>query len=170
MSQFKYFDDLTVGDLYLSPAQVVTVDEVHRFASLTGDLNPLHLDEEFAQRSPFGRPIAHGLLGLSYVAGLASKSPAMEHVALLEVNQWQFLRPIYFGDEVRVESEVIDLEPSGRKRGRVTWRRRLINQHGQVVQQGYFDILVTRRSALTSEDKLEDEPIKPSPVGQTVDS
>jgi acyl dehydratase len=144
MSGQLHFDDLKVGDRWTSPSRTITRQDVAEFADLTHDFNPLHLDERFASESPFGRPIAHGLLGLSLVAGLASQNPKIETIALLGIYDWQFIRPVYYGDRVYVESEVMELEANGRKRGRVVWLRSLVNQAGYAVQRGRFDTLVTR--------------------------
>lgn len=146
MAELKYFEDLAVGDRYVSRSHRITAEEVARFAALTGDFNPLHLDEDYARETPFGRPIAHGLLGLSFVAGLASVTPLVDAIALLGVYDWQFLRPIYWGDEVHVQSEIVELEPNGRKRGRMVADRVLVNQHGCEVQRGRFEILIGRRT------------------------
>ena len=146
MAQTLYFDDLDVGDSWQSPRRTITHEEVFQFAELTGDFNPLHLDEEFAKETPFRQPIAHGLLGLSYVAGLGSQDPLLETVAFLGIRDWKFLQPIYFGDEVHVVSEVAELASVGRKRGRVLLKRSLLNQDGLLVQQGHFETLVARRS------------------------
>ncbi len=140
--QVLYFEDLSVGDCWVSCARTVTEADVVNFARLTGDFNPLHVDSEYARQTPFGRPIAHGLLGLSFMAGLASTAPAVSTVALLRIIQWKFLQPIFFGDTIRVETKVVDKQPSGRRRGRVLWHQRVINQHGQVVQEGKLETLV----------------------------
>jgi acyl dehydratase len=161
MPQYVRFDDLKVGDRWVSPSKQITAQDVAGFAELTLDFNPLHLDAGFAGESPFGRPIAHGLLGLSLVAGLASESPRIETVALLGVYDWQFVRPIYYGDRVHVVSEVVELEPSGRKRGRVLWERSLINQTGYAVQRGRFDVLVSR---LAVADRRQVEVNPPTPL------
>ena len=56
------------------------------------------------QRSPFRKPIAHGLLGLSFVAGLSSHSPAVATRAFVGMESWLFAMPLYVGDTVRVRS------------------------------------------------------------------
>jgi acyl dehydratase len=162
MSRLLHFDDLKVGDSWTSRTTSVTRQDVAKFAELTLDFNPLHLDEEFASESPFGRPIAHGLLGLSLVAGLASDNPQLETIALLGIYDWQFLRPIYYGDLVHVLSEVIELEASGRKRGRVVWLRSLYNHAGYAVQRGRFDTLVSRRLVADPVPLTSTQTVEPS--------
>jgi acyl dehydratase len=146
MPQLLHFDNLAVGDRWVSPVREITEADVVQFADLTGDYNPLHMDEEFARHSPFRRPIAHGLLGLAVVAGLGSESPLVDTVALLGVRDWEFLKPVYFGDQVHVVTEVVDLRPNGRRCGRVVLQRSLINQDGLIVQRGTFESLVARSS------------------------
>jgi acyl dehydratase len=142
-----FYEDFRVGDSWLSPCHIVTREDVSEFAQLTGDFNPLHLDDGFASESPFRRPIAHGLLGLSFAAGLSSESPAVHTIAFLGISDWSFIQPIYFGDRVHVVTEVVAAEPHGRKRGRIVWRKKLVNQNDETVQQGIFETLVACRNS-----------------------
>ncbi len=140
------FDDLVVGDEWESPARTVTEADVVHFAALTGDHNPIHVDHEAARQTPFGRPIAHGLLGLSFAAGMASAAPRVDTLAFLAILEWAFHKPIFFGDTIRVLSRIEALEPRARgRRGVVTWRRRIVNQAGDTVQEGRTQTLVRSR-------------------------
>ncbi|MCA9175982.1 MAG: MaoC family dehydratase N-terminal domain-containing protein [Planctomycetales bacterium] len=143
-----YFEDLRVGDTWQSQTRTVSEQDIVQFADMTGDFNPLHVDHEFAKTTPFRQVIAHGLLGLSWVAGLGSNHPLMRTEAFLGIEQWEFARPTFIGDTVHVKTEVLALESSGRRRGKVVWRRQLINQNDDVVQQGRFVTLVSLRSPL----------------------
>ena len=145
MSKLLAFEDLEVGDRWVSPHRIVTERDVTQFADLTGDFDRLHTDAKFAEETPFGRPIAHGLLGLSFVAGLSSKCPAMDTVAFVGVQNWSFLHPVFFGDQVHVVTEVVELSRHGRKRGKVLWKRSLLNQDGRVTQEGTLETLVACR-------------------------
>lgn len=141
-----YFDDVAVGDVWDSPARTVTEADVLAFAELTGDHNPLHTDAQFAAQTPFGRPIMHGLLGLSLVAGLASLHPRMATLSFLRILEWSFLAPVFFGDTVHVRSEVLQMEPKGRgRRGIIVWGKELINSDGAIVQRGQTETLVQAR-------------------------
>lgn len=167
MSESLYFDQLTVGDCWESRGRTITETDVVNFAGMTGDYDPLHIDHEFAKQTPFGRPIAHGLLGLSLLAGLSSTAPPMQTKAFLGIGQWQFLRPLFIGDTVHVKTEVTELNSKNRRQGRVTWRRQLVNQADEVVQQGEFETIVAstplrvRRDDGSSND-VADQETKPS--------
>jgi len=141
-------EDLAVGDEFLSPARTVTETDVVLFAGLSGDFNPLHMDHEAARNGPFGRPVAHGLLGLALGSGLVSNAPRVRTLALIGILDWKFLKPIGFGDTLHVVSRVEAIEPRSRgRRGLVTWHRRLVNQQGQTVQEGRFQTLVQAAKA-----------------------
>lgn len=139
-----YFEDLQVGDRWLSEWREITADDVAAFAELTGDHDPLH--SASGGSSPFGEPVAHGLLGLSVLAGLSSGRPRASTLALIGIMDWQFEAPIFFGDVVQVATEVEVVQQHGRRSGRVTWIRQLLNQDGRVVQRGRFLTLVATRA------------------------
>lgn len=140
------YDDLVVGDEWESPARTITAADVVAFAGLSGDFNAIHVDYEKAAKGPFRKPIAHGLLGLSIGSGLSSCAPRMDTQAFLSILEWKFLEPILFGDTIRVVSTVVSIEPRSRgRRALVTWRRRLINQDDNVVQEGLTQTIVRAR-------------------------
>jgi acyl dehydratase len=96
--------------------------------------------------SIFGERIAHGLLGLSIQQGLASRGePAAGH-GLLSGLRWKFKGPIKIGDTVHVLSRIaVKKDGPDAGRGLVTVERRLVNQRGEVVQEGETEHLVERR-------------------------
>ena len=163
-----WFDDVEVGQKWTSQGRTVTETDVIQFASATGDFNPLHVDHEFASKGPYRKPIAHGLLGLSWVAGLGSATPQMRTVAFTAVRSWEFLAPIYFGDTVHVETVCSEKILRGRKAGQILWSLKLINQKGRTVQQGQFETLVSIRprvdGAATLENRVDEAgaTVKPS--------
>lgn len=141
-------------DEWESPARTITQADVVNFAGLSGDFNPLHVDHEAAAQSPFRKPVAHGLLGLSIASGLSSHAPRVDTLAFLAILEWRFLEPIAFGDTLRVLTRVAALEPGARgRRGVVTWHRRLINQRGVVVQEGLTQTLVRGRDTSSESDE-----------------
>ena len=146
MHDLLHYDDVEVGDVFTTTGRTVTETDVVNFAGMTGDYTPLHVDHDYARNTPFRKPIAHGLLGLSLLAGMSSRCPNMATAAFISVRDWKFLKPIYFGDTLHVKTEVIEKRQHGRRRGEVIWHRELINQDGQVVQSGVFETLVDAAS------------------------
>ena len=140
-----HLESLAVGDQWTSPWREVSGEDVAAFAALTGDDDPLHTEDGGAD-SPFGEPVAHGLLGLSLMAGQSVRYPSVATLALVGVQDWTFEHPIFFGDRVRTITEVESITPHGRRAGRVVWHRRLVNGDGRTVQRGRIVTLVARRT------------------------
>ena len=162
------FEQLNVGDKWTSADRTVATADLQSFADLTGDHDPLHSDAEFAANGPFGKPVAHGLLGLSLLAGLSSSAPAVLTAALVDIQGWSFIKPIFVGDVVRAVTEIIDLKPKGRRHGEVHWYRQLINQKGEKVQDGILVTLVSRRVALPNMKTLQSPSIGSEVVGSEI--
>lgn len=142
MAEYLYFDDLSVGDRWKSPGRTVTEADVVNFAAVTWDHDPLHVDESYASETPFRGRIAHGLLGLSMIAGLNVHEPRVRTEAFVAVREWLFLKPIYIGDTVRAIAEIVELTDKKRRRGTVVWRRQLVNQRDEIVQEGTLETIV----------------------------
>lgn len=144
----RYFEEIKVGEEYLSPGRTVTEADIVIFAGLSGDYNVLHTDAEFMKSSIFGERIAHGLLGLAIQSGLLTR--AMRPYATLAFLglRWKFKGPIKIGDTIKVRARVISKkETSKPDRGIVTLERQVINQKGEVVQEGETDLMVARRGS-----------------------
>jgi acyl dehydratase len=141
-----FFEDLVIGQEFTSPGRTVTEADIVIFAGLSGDYNVLHTDAEHMKSSIFGERIAHGLLGLSIQQGLASRGePAAAH-GLLSGLKWKFKGPIKIGDTVHVHSRIsAQRDGPDAARGVVTVERRLLNQRGEVVQEGETEHLLERR-------------------------
>lgn len=152
------FEELQVGDSWTSNSQTILQSHIQQFADLTGDHDRLHVDEEFASSGPFGRTVAHGMLGMSVLAGLSSTAPLVQTAALVDVQNWNFCKPIFPGDAVYAVTEVVGLKPHGRRHGQVSWYRKLINQKGEKVQEGTLVTLVMRRVPLSTRPVRADSP------------
>lgn len=153
-----YFEDVAVGQEWESLGRTITETDIVNFAGLSGDFNPIHMDHEFVRTTPFRKPIAHGLLGLSILSGLGHYSPLMRTLAFLGIQEWLFKEPIFIGDTVRVRCKVMAIEVRARgRRAVITWRRQLLNQHGKVVQEGLTQTLVQGRGGKVPAAKADHE-------------
>jgi acyl dehydratase len=143
-----YFEDFELGQMFESPGRTITEADVVNFAGLSGDYNALHTDAEYCKGTMFGEKIAHGLLGLSIASGLftrteASKGMHRTGIALLGINEWKFQRPILIGDTIHLEAVVQDKKQSKKpERGVITFLRKVVNQKGEVVQEGIMPMMV----------------------------
>src|SRR3954447_15127757 len=109
-----YFDDVTVGQEWVSLGRTVTEADVVNFAGLSGDFNPIHMDHEFAKSTPFRRPIAHGMLVMSVGSGLSTTSPLMRTIAFLGIREWRFAEAVFPGDTLTVRTKLVSKLLRGR--------------------------------------------------------
>lgn len=143
-----FMDDVASGQTWTSPARTVTETDIVNFAGLSGDFNPIHTDHEYSRTTPFGKPIAHGLLVVAIASGLSLNSPPMRTLAFVGIQNWQFLEPVYVGDTIHIRTSLIDKELRSRgRRALMTWQREVINQQEKVVQRGLTVTLVEGRAA-----------------------
>ena len=104
-------DDLPIGRTH-SISRTVSAADVDEFARLSGDLNPLHMDPDFAARTPFGRRVVHGLFtgALVSTAHTQLTGPGFAYVG----QELRFLGPVFIGDTVNVELTVVNKKPAKR--------------------------------------------------------
>ncbi len=145
-----HWEDLPVGTKYSTSSRTITEADVASFAALTGDMNRLHVDAEYAKASVHGQRIAHGMLVASYMAGLTSRSIPNQLMegALFGVleNTVKFPKATYIGDTIRVDIEVVEQRPtSNPARGIVRFVRKAINQRGEVACELGATCLLKRR-------------------------
>lgn len=143
--QSLYFEDFHVGQTFVTKARTITEADVVNFAALSWDHNRLHTDSQYASQSPYGKRIAHGLLGTVAHTGLAYQLTEESLVALLEMT-WQFKQPIFIGDTIRVRQVVKDMRPvSAGDKGIVTFEKKVLNQNDEIVQTGTTTILLIKK-------------------------
>ena len=111
--RISYFEDLEVG-MSAELTRAVTAHDIQAFADVSGDYNPVHLDEDYASGTMFKACIAHGILSASYVSALfAMKLPGPGCIYVSQT--LNFKAPVYIGDEVTARVEIQMLIPK-RKR------------------------------------------------------
>lgn len=115
MQQGFYFDELSVGQS-AERSHVVGAADIEAFAQVSGDTNPVHLDEAYAKTTTFGGRIAHGMLSAAYISAvLGTQLPGPGAIYLSQ--SMRFRRPVKIGDEVTARVTVKALDE---KRGHVT--------------------------------------------------
>ena len=140
------WEQFEVGRRFETGRRRIEDADVRGFADVTGDRNPLHLDEAYARGSVFGRRVAHGLLGTTVAAGLLNQLGLTRGtlVAFLGLT-WDFEAPIELGAEVGVRLVVDSARPTSKPdRGIVVLGAELVDGTGSVLQRGTFKLLVRR--------------------------
>jgi acyl dehydratase len=102
--------DVSVGQR-ASRSLTLTSDHVRTFAELTGDYNPLHFDEEFVSRTRFGKLVVQGGLTTGLLHALVAMDLPGPGTVFLSQN-WKFTAPVYIGDTITAEAEILSVHPS----------------------------------------------------------
>jgi len=139
-----YFEDIQENFHIASQGRTITEADIVAFGTLTGDFNPMHLDEEYGKQTMFGGRIAHGMLGLSYSVGLAWQLGFMlGTVEAFRELTWKFRDAIKIGDTIHTEIKLQSKKPiRGYNGGLVTLDISVVNQRGEAVQKGTWTVLV----------------------------
>lgn len=142
-----YFEEFEVGEYFETRGRTITEADIVAFAGLSWDFNSIHTDAEYAKNSIFGERIAHGALGFVVHTGL---SAALGHltdtiVAFMGMT-WNFHLPIKIGDTIHVEQNVKSKKATNKPdMGIIVFDTRLVNQKGEVVQQGDKTVFVRKK-------------------------
>ncbi|QYB00235.1 MaoC family dehydratase N-terminal domain-containing protein (plasmid) [Rhodococcus sp. USK10] len=138
----KAFEDIRIGETSTTEWRSITEDYVRCFAEITWDRHPLHLNPAYAERTRFGRQIAHGALMVSTLLGLVDLHPAYLQ-CFYGLDQLRFHAPVYFGDRVHAVTEVVELRVrSDSQTGVVTSKASLFKEDGELAVSGLFSFLV----------------------------
>lgn len=115
-----------------STTKIITNEDVLKFAEISTDINPVHIDEEAARNSMFGRRIAHGILVSGLISAvLGNKLPGPGSIYMGQ--ELKFMAPVFIGDEITAEVEIIELIP---EKSRIKLSTICKNQDGKVVITG----------------------------------
>jgi acyl dehydratase len=146
-----WFDDLEVGTT-IEHAFTRTVTEADNvlFTSMTMNVQPLHLDAEFAAGTEFGKPLVNSLFTLGLVVGMTVAELTLgTTVANLGFSSVEFPAPVFAGDTIRVSTEVLEARPSRSRpdAGIVTFRHVGTNQRGEIVCRAVRQAMMRRDPA-----------------------
>lgn len=111
MKMGKTFADLAVG-MTVAIQNTVSDQDVVDFARVSGDYNPLHMDEDYAKTTQFKGRIAHGALSASYISAILGNDLPGPGAVFMELNL-KFVRPVRIGDTVTSTAEVIEMVERG---------------------------------------------------------
>jgi acyl dehydratase len=148
-----YYEDVTPGDVVLTDAHTVTMENILAFADVTRDRHPLHTDEDYCSKTQYGRVIAHGLYGLSLIEGLKSELKLYENtsIASLGWDKVRFRKPIFVGDTLHVKVVFeAKRESKSSPHGIVVEKTELINPDGAVAVEAEHATLLYRRANTTA--------------------
>jgi acyl dehydratase len=146
----SHLERFKVGDKAVSPGRTVTESDVVMFAGISGDWDELHTNIEYMKNSPFGQRIAHGMLTLSIGSGLAFRArqrQPVEVLAFLGMDNVRFTAPVFIGDTIRAESEVIEARPSKSRpdTGILKFKNSVKNQRDETVATWETALMVSTR-------------------------
>ncbi len=137
---YKY-EDLSIGMSH-ETFHTITEADIDLFAQVSGDYNPLHMDDDYAKGTVFGQRIAHGALTASYISGILGNNlpgPGSIFTGL----SMRFRRPVLIGSQVTVRAEVSELKPRG---NRVTLKV-TCSVDGKAAISGEANVMVPSRDA-----------------------
>src|SRR3990172_7645208 len=127
-----------VGDM-ATFTKTVSDEDVVAFARVTGDCQPLHLDDGFAAKTRFKKRIAHGMLSAGFISAALGTKLAPKNVVVYLSQQMRFRLPVGIGDTITAETEVMAIDAEKRI---VTVRTDCVNEHGEAVVKGEATVLL----------------------------
>ncbi|MCL4869468.1 MAG: dehydratase [Anaerolineae bacterium] len=149
MNRGRYFEEFNIGDKVVTVGRTITEADIVTFAGVSGDFNRIHTDAAYAAAAPFGQRVAHGLLIQSIATGLAVRTGVIEDTVLaFRELTCKFSLPVFIGDTIHVELEVVETKAFRRLGGgNVTMKVSVINQKKEVVQRGEWVMLMQSKVA-----------------------
>lgn len=143
----RFFEEFDPGETFTTAARTITEGDVSLFAGLSGDYNPLHVDEETARRTPLKGRIAHGVLTLAVATGQASRLGVFEGtmLGLLGMDRVRFHGAVHLGDTIHTELTVKERRESAKPdRGAVVFSVTVLNQREERVLEAEWSFLLAR--------------------------
>ena len=143
-----WYEDFEPGRVLLSSSRRITTDDIDRYADLTGERHPVHMDDAFARAAGFQGRIAHGLFGLALIEGLKADLGCFQQsvIASLGWDRVAFHAALAPGDDVHLRLELVSKRPSSKPgRGIATERGVLVKEDGTRVTSGDHVIVLLCR-------------------------
>ena len=153
----RYFEDFQIGDVYEHrPGRTITEADNSWFTLLTMNTHPLHFDAEYAKHSEFGKPLVNSTFTLAVVTGMTVSDTSQKAIANLGWDGIKLTEPVFVGDTIYAESEVLDKRESKSRpnQGIVTISTRGLKQDGSEFMSFTRNMLMPMRGH-SVEDKVE---------------
>jgi 3-hydroxybutyryl-CoA dehydratase len=131
--------DLKVGDKF-STTREITDGLIRGFAELSGDHNPIHLDEEFAAKTRFGRRIAHGMLSGAFISAVLGYEFQERKIVYLSQTM-KFISPVFIGDRITTTATVVRIR---KDKGVVVLETICTNQNGEITLKGEAAVMILK--------------------------
>lgn len=145
----RYFEEFELGATYKHvPGKTITESEDHLFCLMTMNHHPLHLDDRYAKESQQGRNVVVGSYVYSIALGMSVRDVSGKAIANLATDGLKHTKPVFHGDTLYTESEVLEKTPSSTKndRGVVKVRTDVFNQHNELVTTFERKVLVPKKN------------------------
>ncbi len=146
----EFWEDFAVGDRIETGSRTITETDIVTWSGLVGDWNPVHVDVEHAKLSPFGQRIAHGNIAFNLSVALAAQSArgVYRPVGYAGLAGWEAVRftaPVFIGDTIRAERELVDMEKGSDDCGILVYEVRVLKQDDELCMIGRERMLVRKR-------------------------
>ena len=144
----RYLEDFAVGDVYEHrPGRTITETDNTWFTLLTMNQHPLHFDREYAAQSEFGQVLVNSCLTLSLITGMSVSDVSQKTIANLGWNDVRLTGPVFVGDTLYAESEVLEMRESKSRpnQGIVSIRTKGLKQDGSEVINFQRALLIPKR-------------------------
>ena len=141
-----YYEDVDIGEKFRTVGRTIDQTDITLFAMLSGDFNQVHTNAEYCKKTPFGKRIAHGILTLAITSGLLMRLGLFEETGLAHLGSAEkYLAPVFPGDTIYAEIEVVGKKPMGQQRGMITVRIDTKNQEDKIVLTQEMNFMVRCR-------------------------
>ncbi len=134
--EIHFFEDFKPGAVYDTYSRTITEGDHSLFCALVGYHVPLFIDAEYAKQTPYGQRICPSALVMSFSTAMTESLFRNNVIALISVDKGRFLAPLFLGDTIRTQVEVLSSKPtSDPSRGIVVFRDTVVNQHDKLIFQ-----------------------------------
>ena len=136
MPEYKYFEDYEIGEKQITSARTMTEADIRLFIGCSDNTHPNHVDAEFCKNNPTtGRCVVQGVLTLGVADGFMAREIAPTKVPTVHYghDKVRYIRPVFPGDTIHCETEVIEKSDKNDDFGVVTWNTWVKNQNDEVV-------------------------------------